>query len=622
MFPRVFPAHDSAAIRVAAPPARPTLLYDPACGFCRRQVRRWRRIAGEAIAFAPYPSAASSYPEIPPSNLARSVHLVRPDGTVTSGAAAVLESLAHGKARRWLFALYRALPPFAAISEWIYARVAANRGLVSALGRPARQCRADARRYRLTSALFLRGLGLIYAIAFASLWAQIDGLAGSHGILPAQQLLDAVRGQLGDRGPALFPTLCWWWHSDLALRALCATGTALGIIAALGFAPVACLALLWLLYLSLCTVGGAFMNFQWDALLLETGFLAIWLAPLALRHPLRSRWIPSPMALFLLRWLLFRLMLLSGAVKLLSGDAAWWNLTALDTHYETQPLPNPLSWYAHQLPASVDRACVFVMFAIELAAPFLIFGPRAARRIAAGAFIALMFLIFVTGNYTFFNVLTALLCLPLIDDRAFPWFKRPAPRPARPVAWNPWLLAPIGALLFVLSTQQCTARLGLRFPWPKSLLELQAALAPYRSINSYGLFAVMTPTRPEIILEGSRDGIEWRPYEFRWKPGDPGRAPGFVAPHQPRLDWQMWFAALGDARHNPWFFRLAARLIEGSPAVLALLGTNPFPDAPPKYIRARLFQYRFTTPSERRQSGAWWHRDELRPYCPVIQLRE
>lgn len=608
--------------RVARPPPASTLLYDLECGFCRRWIRRWRRAVGGAAEFVPYQAATERFPEISRAHLALAVHLVHTDGSVSSGAAAVFQLLALRPAFRWLIGLYLAFPPFAAASEWVYARVAANRMLVSAVGRPFRRSRAAARGYRRASSLFLRGLGLVYAIAFASLWPQVDGLVGTQGILPAQQLLDAVRHQFGERGPALFPTLCWWWHSDAALHAMCASGVALGILAATGLCPALCLATLWLLYLSLCVAGGVFMNFQWDALLLETGFLAIWLAPLSLRHPICSRWIPSPTALFLLRWLLFRLMFLSGAVKLLSHDAAWWHLTALDVHYETQPLPNLVSWYAHHLPGWFDRACVLLMFAIELAAPFLILGPRAARRAAAAAFVGLMLLIFITGNYTFFNLLTALLCLPLIDDRALPQF-RAARDPAHgPRPWPAWLVAPVGALLFLLATQQCTSRLGLPVPWPGTLREIQAAIAPYRSVNSYGLFAVMTPARPEIIIEGSRDAIHWSPYEFRWKPGDPMRAPGFVAPHQPRLDWQMWFAALGDVRNNPWFFRFVGRLIEGSPPVLALLRQNPFPDAPPKYVRARLYQYRFTTPAERRQSGAWWHRDEKGPYCPIIQLRE
>ncbi|HPA17280.1 MAG TPA: lipase maturation factor family protein [Verrucomicrobiae bacterium] len=612
-------------ITVARPPERPTLLYDRECGFCRRWIRRWRQAVRVGARFEPYQTVAGKYPEIPSDHLARAVHLVRTDGTVISGAHAVFEVLASRPAFGWLRAWYHVFRPFTAASEWLYHAVAANRMAISQIERPFRRWRAAAHGYRRSSVLFLRGLGLIYAIAFASLWVQVDGLAGTRGILPITQMLEAVRAQFGDRGPAIFPTLCWWWNSDAALQAMCIAGVALGIIASVGLCPALCLAILWILYLSLCVAGGVLMNFQWDALLLETGFLAIWLAPLSLHHPLRSRWVPSPTALFLLRWLLFRLMFLSGAVKLLSGDAAWWHLTALDVHYETQPLPNPISWYAHQLPAWFDRICVLVMFLIELGAPFLIFGPRPARRAAGAAIVALMLLIFVTGNYTFFNMLTASLCLTLIDDRALRLFARApiTPRSAhRPTLWPPWVVGPIGALLFLLATQEFTARLALPFRWPPFMERLQDALAPFRSINSYGLFPVMTPTRPEIIIEGSRDAIEWRPYEFRWKPGDPKRAPRFVAPHQPRLDWQMWFAALDDVRHSPWFFRLLGRLIEGSPPVLALLERNPFPEGPPKYIRAELYRYRFTTAAERRNSDEWWHRERLGPYCPVIQLRE
>jgi hypothetical protein len=496
--------------------------------------------------------------------------------------------------------------------------------------------------------LFLRLLALCYLIAFVSLWVQLDGLTGVRGISPAGDWLRAVAQQTGPERWWLAPTLCWFNFSDGFRHLLCAAGVVGSLLLLAGVAQRLALVSLWAGYLSLATVSGLFLGYQWDALLLEAGFLAVFLAPSGWLPRRPSAEVPPPrLALWLVWWLLFRLMFMAGAVKLLSDDDLWWNLRALTVHYETQCIPARLGWWAHQLPEWFQVVSCAVMFLIELAAPFLIVGGRVARRVASLAFIGLMGLIALTGNYTFFNLLTVALSVTLLDDaflRRTLWWRQPstdvppgavsiaesetgassAGAAGRTAALRPVLRA--GALLFVavavlwVSGVQTFARLFQVRSLPGWLLAPVNWTAPFRTINSYGLFAVMTRTRPEIIVEGSDDGQTWRAYEFKWKAGDLRRAPGYVAPHQPRLDWQMWFAALQDVRSNPWFVNFLVRLLQGERAVLALLETNPFPDRPPRFIRAQLYEYRFTDPATRRRTGEWWRREFKGEYCPALSL--
>ncbi len=475
----------------------------------------------------------------------------------------------------------------------------------------AAELKPDPTRQAATTGLFLRLLGLVYLTAFASLALQVEGLVGSRGIVPAPEFLSWVRTQTGVERYWLVPTLFWLDASDAALRLVSWGGAVLAVLLAGGLSPAAMLALLWACYLSLVSVGNVFLGYQWDALLLETGFLAIFAAPLAAR--LRAGQEPPAIALWGLRWLLFRLTFASGVVKLASGDATWRSLSALLVHYQTQPLPTWIGWYAHQLPAWFQKLSCGVMFAIELLVPWLIFGPRRVRLAAFFLLVGLQALIALTGNYAFFNLLTLTLCVLLLDDSALPWRRAADVVNGRP--WPRFILVPVAAVVGVLSLATFASSCGLELSWPRSLVALHRAVTPFRSINGYGLFAVMTTSRAEILVEGSSDGVTWKPYAFRNKPGDQWRAPAFVAPHQPRLDWQKWFAALGRCERNPWFESFLERLREGSPPVLGLLATNPFPDRPPRYTRALLFDYRFTDQSARRDTGAWWRREPKGLYC-------
>jgi hypothetical protein len=459
--------------------------------------------------------------------------------------------------------------------------------------------------------LFLRFLGAIYLIAFLSFWIQVEGLIGSNGILPAAELMQRAHERIPWRFD-LLPTLAWFNASDRFLHFLCGGGVFFSLLLIAGFLQPVVLFLLWLFYLSLVTVSGEFLSFQWDNLLLETGFLAIFFAPFQLLPRFSRESPPSRIVLWLLWWLLFRLMFESGWVKLLSGDPTWRNLTALTYHYETQPLPTWIGWYVHQLPEWFQKFSCTLMFAIELIAPFFIFGTRRFRLAAFGILVGFQLLIAATGNYTFFNLLTIVLCLLLLEE--------PSPSAGGSSVRKVMVAAVAGLILFVTGFQLLGMFLGRR-NLPQPIRKALGVIAPFRSINNYGLFAVMTAKRPEILIEGSADGETWKAYGFKYKPGDVDKHPGFVAPHQPRLDWQMWFAALGRCEHNPWFLNFMRRLQEGKPEVLKLLASNPFPDHPPAHLRAVLYEYHFTTLDMKRADGSWWWRSELGLYCPVLSSK-
>jgi hypothetical protein len=506
--------------------------------------------------------------------------------------------------------------------------------------------------YAIAGSVFLRALGVVYVMAFVSLAVQIRGLAGANGILPAANLLDALRTQMGPERFFAVPSLFWLTGApDGLLVAGCWLGAAAAVMVACGFLPLPGLAACFALYLSLSSVTRTFLNFQWDILLTEAGFIALLVAPWRLRMKVPCVPAPPATAMWLLRWLLFRLMFSSGVVKLASGDPTWWNLRALDVHYFTQPLPTWTAWFAHQLPAWHHTFECGVMFCIELVVPFGLLGPRQVRRAAALVLLGFQGLIAATGNYAFFNYLTMALCLAALDDGIWPaWLRRRLPRPVVPTApaatlvstldasggspdpapgtppvprrrWPLSVSVPVLTVFVVLTSVAMTERWGFDVGWPAPVRKALDALRPLRIINAYGLFAVMTTTRAEIVVEGSDDGQTWVPYEFKWKPGDVNRRPAFVAPHQPRLDWQMWFAALSSYRQQPWFAAFLARLLQGSPDVLALLEKNPFPDHPPRYIRSIAYDYRFTDFKTRRETGAWWVRTEEGQYSPVQSLR-
>ena len=602
---------------------KPLLIYDGECRFCGRWIERWKGVTGDRVDYEASQTAASRFPEIPVEAFASAVQLVREDGTVVSGAEAALTALAMGSGvARWVLEFYRGQRWFARVTEGMYGVVARNR-MTFSLGTRL-LWGDDVRRptYAVSSRVFLQLLGVIYLVAFWSYWVQVDGLSGEQGIVPAVRYFAAMHEQLGASAYWQMPSLCWLGASGFALKMWCAAGIFAAVLLSVGIAPAWCLVFLWADYLSLVNAGQVFYLFQWDALLLEAGFMAIFLAPWGWRLRTMN---PPGAARFLMVWLLARLMFASGVVKLASGDDSWWDGTALDYHYFTQPLPTVAAWWAQQMPEWTRWVSVKVMFAIELGLPFLLFAPRRLRMLAVGGLLLLQGLIALTGNYGFFNLLTVALCLMAVDDT---WWGR----------WRKWTVAEtrgyvnrrvleVLAVVIVLAGLVPTL-MSFRyngFWWKVPYLSevwvnCYGGLNQFEIVNSYGLFAGMTKVRREITIQHSEDGIVWEDYAFRYKPGDVKRAPGWMAPYMPRLDWQMWFAALGDAQDNPWFTNLMVRLLEGSKPVEGLLAGREL-EKPPRFVRAVSGDFTFTTSAEREKTGAWWKVEPAAEYFPKSSLR-
>jgi predicted DCC family thiol-disulfide oxidoreductase YuxK len=591
-----------------------TLVYDGDCAICRYWVIYWQGLTHGRVVFRPYQEAAADFPTIPVETFQRAIQLIEPDGRVYSGAAATFRVLRHAPGRAAWWWSYAHLPGIAAMCEWAYAFFARRRGLLSRLTKILWGPELQAESYALVSWIFLRLLGAIYIAAFASLGVQIVGLIGQNGILPVGDYLAAAHRAFGDSAYRVLPTLFWVNSGDTVLVAGTVVGALLGLLVFVDKWTRTALVGLFALYLSYVYAGQDFMSFQWDTLLLETGFLAIFLTA------------GSRIVVWLYRWLVFRYLFLAGLVKLLSGDPTWHDLTALEYHFWTQPLPTPLAWYAAQLPSWLLIGGTAATLVIELGSVFLIFLPRRLRAAAACCVLLLQSLIVLTGNYNFFNLLTMAMCVFLFDDAALRrlvpgWLESRAqsrmPLPSRRATAIATALALIVAPVGVNRIWQTAARTDLPV-----LGALTQAVSPLFIVNPYGLFAVMTTTRPEIVIEGSADGRVWREYVFRYKPGPLSRPALWNIPHQPRLDWQMWFAALGSPRENLWIVGLMRRLLEGSPPVSALLDANPFADAPPKYVRAHLYDYRFADRDTRTATGQWWVRRLEGLYFPEISLAD
>ena len=595
-------------------PTRPMLVYDGDCGFCGYWARYWHQLTGDSVSYRTFQEVAAQFPEIPLADFQRAVQYIAPDGRHASAAEASFLTLSHARGKAFWLALYKGVPGFAAISERAYAFTAAHRPAfyrisVFLWGRDHQPPRHD-----LVAFLFLRLLGLIYLAAFVSFGVQAMGLIGSHGILPLTELVDDIGARIGPIRFYWMPMLFWWNASDVVIEAVCWLGAGLSLLLVFNLLPRLSLLLLYLLYLSLLYGGQDFMTYQWDTFLLETGFLALLMS------------FNTTPGIWLLRWLLFRFMFMSGMVKLLSGDPNWWNLSALSFHFVTQPLPTPLAWYAAHLSLGTLKILTAGTFFVELLLPFLIFCPRRLRFFAAFGILLLQSCILITGNYNWFNLQTMLLCLLLFDDaavrRILPSRLRQLLQPGAQRGPPPrGIRLTVGALALLIVF--CSlVQMDLRFGGspPAVAQTVDSLFEPLHMVSGYGLFAVMTTQRDEIVIEGSADGADWSEYEFRYKPGDLSRRPPWNIPHQPRLDWQMWFAALEDPRRLQWFPRFLKALLENQPAVLTLMEKNPFPETPPRYVRAQFYDYRFSDRVEK-TSGRWWHRHLLGTYYPEVSLK-
>jgi hypothetical protein len=481
--------------------------------------------------------------------------------------------------------------------------------------------------------VFLRLLGIVHLTAFASYAVQIISLNGAHGVLPTCNFLEQIARNVGEERFLFFPTVEWISSSDASLVAIAVGGTILSLLIMAGVATAPALIINAVLWLSIVTGGGEFTEFQSDGMLIEATVLSLFVAPWCLFEapwPVRlggAISAPSPMGIWLLRFFIFRFMFASGAVKLLSGDPTWANLTALQYHFETQPLPTPLAWYIQQLPAVVLKGMAVMMFVSELVAPLLIFGPRLARLTAFILICGLQFMIEGTGNYTFLNLLTVVIAVAILDDGLI---SRVLPRSlSSPILanndakvqwkWRRCLVNGAASLLFILAGSQLLSTLLGPYVVPRPIRACLIYLSPYHLADRYGLFAVMTTDRPEIVFQGSNDGKNWLPYVFSNKVDDLHDAPPWVAPHMPRLPWRLWFAAMTPARDNPWVLDLGKRVLEGS--VDSFFARNPFADKPPRFLRALVYDYHFTDFKQRSQTGNWWWRDHERQFFPPVELR-
>ncbi|MBV8210856.1 MAG: lipase maturation factor family protein [Burkholderiaceae bacterium] len=471
----------------------------------------------------------------------------------------------------------------------------------------------------LTGWLFVKGLALVYAVAFASLGVQIDGLVGPDGILPFGRLLHGVYAEQGITALARLPTLFWLDSSGTALRAAAFGGTAVAVLLALGWVRSRpALIVLFVLYLSLVQAGQIFTLFQWDTLLLESGFLAIFLAD-----------SPTRLNVLTLEWLLFRLRFESGFFKLASGDPPWRHFTALNYYFETQPLPHIGSWYAQQLPIWLKQTGVGFTFFTELVVPFLIFLPRPFRLFAACVTIFAQLLIIATSNHNFINLLTIVLCLFLLDDRIVALVVpaslqeriRARARARAPGIAGKAVTGAAAALVVALSVSTMLAT-QMTEPLPRALVALDR-IAPAFGIGAdYHLFPTMQTERQELRIFGSYDGKTWQAYVFRYKPDALDRAPKFIVPYQPRLDWMMWFVPPQWPDTDFWLDPFLQALRQNRPAVTRLLKSNPFEGkAPPTQLRVLAYRYRFTTPQERGRTGNWWQAEYLGEFPDVPPRR-
>jgi hypothetical protein len=480
----------------------------------------------------------------------------------------------------------------------------------------------------------LRLLALVYLAAFASLAVQLGPLIGSRGLLPAADFLSRARAQLGGDAYWKLPTLFWpgaLGASDGTMHMACVLGVALSAAALGGVSHGAVWLALWVLYASFVHVGQIFYGYGWEFQLLETGMIAVFLSTWSAPRLARGPRPPAPAAaVWLLRWLVFRVMLGAGLIKL-RGDPCWRELTCLDFHFETQPNPNPASFWFHHAPHALHVAGVVFNHAAELVAPWFVLGPRLGRRMAGGVIVAFQLTLIASGNLSFLNWLTIVPALACFDDdlclRAFPArararlaarieANRRISTGARAQRWAAGAYAIVVAVLSVAPVVNLAS----------SDQRMNATFDPLALVNTYGAFGSVDRIRYEVILEGTTDddpgpASHWREYEWPCAPGDPMRRPCLVSPYQHRLDWQMWFVGNGAARgeaitQEPWLVHLVWQLLRGEPAVKRLLATDPFPAAPPRAIRIGIWRYAFAPPGGR----AWWTRWRVGEFLRPVRV--
>ncbi|HLA54407.1 MAG TPA: lipase maturation factor family protein [Flavitalea sp.] len=469
--------------------------------------------------------------------------------------------------------------------------------------------------YWLTRFMILRLLGFIYAIAFLVAINQILPLIGSNGLLPVGEYLERVKDALGSKtnGFLRLPSLFWFDHSDSSLLVAALIGFLLSCLVAAGFANALILAVLWFLYLSFVHVGQDWYGFGWEIQLTETGFLAIFLCPLLDMRPFPRAPPPLPV-IFLFRWLTFRIMLGAGLIKI-RGNTMWHDGTALFYHFETQPLPGPLSRWFHFLPHLLLKTGVWMNHLAELIAPWFVFWPRLARQIAGSVIILFQVTLILSGNLSFLNWLTIVPTLACFDDRFWarllPDFlvRKAETAAAAAVISKPMITSSrvLAVLIGILSIQPVSNMLSSR-------QIMNTSFDPLDLVNTYGAFGTVEKERMNLVFEGTTDDepneqADWKSYIYKGLPVLPdGRSPQ-VAPYQLRLDWQLWFAAMSTSDEYPWTLNLVSKLLHNDPGALSLFAQNPFPAQPPKFIRVVRYHYSFAKPGN--SKGLWWNRKRV-----------
>jgi Lipase maturation factor len=477
---------------------------------------------------------------------------------------------------------------------------------------------AGGKDYQLTRFVILRLVGFVYAIAFLVAANQLVLLIGDHGLTPASHFLEGIQSHFGSRTAAALqvPTLFWFGLSDQALSIFAWIGVALSLVVCAGYANAIMMSILWAMYMSIVHIGQIWYGYGWETQLLETGFLSIFLCPLLDPQPFPKR--PPPiLVIWLFRWLGFRIMIGAGLIKM-RGDSCWRDLTCLYYHYQTQPIPNPISRLLHFAPHWFHNIETAWNHFIELIVPWFSFGPRLARHIAGVLLVSFQMFLIISGNLSFLNYLTIVPFLACLDDT---FWRRVLPK-------------------FIVNRVNETepSRMQFGFAVALSILVAYLSITPVRNlfserqlmnssfdrfdlVNTYGAFGSVGKERNEIIFEGTDDEFitgdtKWKEYEFKAKPGDPNRWPPFIAPYQPRLDWQIWFAAMASPGDYPWTLHFVWKLLQNDPGTLSLIANNPFPNAPPHYIRARLYRYEYAPFGDK----AWWKRQPIGEWLPALSI--
>ncbi len=473
--------------------------------------------------------------------------------------------------------------------------------------------------YWLTRFIILRLLGFVYAIAFLVAANQLVPLVGEHGLTPANHFLERIQAHSGSGSAAMLqmPTLFWFGISDNALSIFSWIGFALSVVLLAGYANAIILTVLWAMYMSIVHIGQIWYGYGWEIQLLETGFLSIFLCPLFDGRPF-PKCRPPILVIWLFRWLGFRIMIGAGLIKL-RGDPCWRDLTCLYYHYETQPIPNPISRYLHFSPLWLLKFETAWNHFVEVIVPWFSFGPRTARHVAGVLLVTLQIFLIISGNLSFLNYLTIIPFLACFDDtflrhvlpKGLVQRAERAAQESKPSPITNCLTITLAILVAYLSIAPV-----LNLASGRQLMNY--SYDPLDLVNTYGAFGTVGRERDEIIFEGTDSlfltGAEWKEYEFKAKPGDPNRRPPFMAPYQPRIDWQIWFAAMASPGDYPWTFHFVWKLLHNDPGTLSLIANNPFPTAPPHYIRARLYRYQFAPPGEK----AWWKRELIGEWLPPL----